>query len=88
SDSAHDSNANAADNEVTSVVRSSVLDLAVLTTAVAGHELGAGQLAGIEASARSFYVSQDMDPATLRQIYVPKWHVINDSALDDPEICP
>ncbi|GJY07478.1 hypothetical protein Tco_0374532 [Tanacetum coccineum] len=57
SDSAHDSNANAADDEVTSVVRSSVLDPAVLTTAVAttvvvdasaptsgaGHELGAGQ---------------------------------------------
>ncbi|GJW02227.1 hypothetical protein Tco_1561083 [Tanacetum coccineum] len=24
---------------------------------------------------------------TLQQIYVPKWNVINDSALDDPEVC-
>nr|GEU55539.1 transposase (putative), gypsy type [Tanacetum cinerariifolium] len=42
---------------------------------------------GTKASAGSFYVSQDMDPVTLRQIYVPKWHVINDSALDDPKSC-
>ncbi|GJZ77605.1 hypothetical protein Tco_0642277 [Tanacetum coccineum] len=53
----HDSNANAADDEVTYVVRSSVPDPAILTTTVAatvvvdasasahrdGHELGAGQ---------------------------------------------
>ncbi|GJV10737.1 hypothetical protein Tco_1352278 [Tanacetum coccineum] len=101
SDSTHDSNANAADDEVTSIVRSSILDPAILTMAVAtttvvnasapaprvGHELGTGQSASTEASTGSFYASQDMDPATLRQIYVPKWHAINDSALDDPEIC-
>ncbi|GJX65365.1 RNA-directed DNA polymerase, eukaryota [Tanacetum coccineum] len=58
SNSSYDSNANAADAEVTSVVRSSVSDHAILTTVVAttvvavasapvpkaGHELGAGQV--------------------------------------------
>ncbi|GJZ93928.1 hypothetical protein Tco_0666131 [Tanacetum coccineum] len=38
-------------------------------------------------SAGSFYVSQDMDAETLRQVYIPKWNVINDSVLDDPNVC-
>ncbi|GJR30038.1 hypothetical protein Tco_1106270 [Tanacetum coccineum] len=42
---------------------------------------------GIELSANTFYVSQEMDSETLHQIYVPKWNVINDSTLDDPEVC-
>ncbi|GJV27758.1 hypothetical protein Tco_1384206 [Tanacetum coccineum] len=40
-----------------------------------------------ELSAGSFYVSQDMDPETLRQVYIPKWNVINDSVLDDLDVC-
>ncbi|GJX17001.1 hypothetical protein Tco_0217833 [Tanacetum coccineum] len=28
-----------------------------------------------------------MDSETLQQIYVPKWNVINDYVLDDPEVC-
>ncbi|GJR61462.1 hypothetical protein Tco_1503624 [Tanacetum coccineum] len=124
-DSPHEPNANAADDEVNSVVWSSVLDPAILTTAVdtmviadtsapvsrAGHGSGAGQVrprifrdsispsvaevdvagpsqpVGMEISSGSFYVSQYMDSDTLRQIYIPKWNVINDSAVDDPEIC-
>ncbi|GJR48353.1 hypothetical protein Tco_1316456 [Tanacetum coccineum] len=43
--------------------------------------------AGTELSADSFYVSQDVDSETLHQIYVPKWNVNNDSALDDPDVC-
>ncbi|GJV71194.1 hypothetical protein Tco_1491189 [Tanacetum coccineum] len=48
---------------------------------------GPSQPVGTELSARSFYVSQDMDPETLQQIYIPKWNVINDSVLDDLDIC-
>ncbi|GKE59847.1 hypothetical protein Tco_1510214, partial [Tanacetum coccineum] len=32
-------------------------------------------------------VSQDMDSETLHQIYVPRWNVVNESALDDPDVC-
>ncbi|GKC44714.1 hypothetical protein Tco_1062436, partial [Tanacetum coccineum] len=28
-----------------------------------------------------------MESETLRQIYVPKWNVIHESALDDPDMC-
>ncbi|GJT37105.1 hypothetical protein Tco_0936970 [Tanacetum coccineum] len=47
---------------------------------------GPSQPAGTELSADAFYVSQDMDSKTLRQIYVPKWNVVNESALDDPDV--
>ncbi|GJT26685.1 hypothetical protein Tco_0906960 [Tanacetum coccineum] len=89
SDSPHNSNANVADDEVTSVVRSSILDPAILTTAVATTVV-ADTFAPVpraELSAGSFYVSQDMDSEALRQIYIPKWNVVNDFTLDDPEIC-
>ncbi|GJX75071.1 hypothetical protein Tco_0313666 [Tanacetum coccineum] len=42
---------------------------------------------GTKLSAESFYVSQDMDPETLRQVYIPIWNVINDFVLDDPDVC-
>ncbi|GJT50188.1 hypothetical protein Tco_0976345 [Tanacetum coccineum] len=43
-------------------------------------------LVGIELSTDSFFVSQDVNSETLYQIYIPKWNVTNDSALDDPDI--
>nr|GEX97208.1 hypothetical protein [Tanacetum cinerariifolium] len=43
---------------------------------------------GAEVSTNTFYVSQDMNSETLQQMYVPQWNVINDSALDDPKVCP
>ncbi|GJU35778.1 hypothetical protein Tco_1184132 [Tanacetum coccineum] len=46
---------------------------------------GPSQPAGAEVSTDTFYISQEMDTKTLQQTYVPKWNVINDSALDDPE---
>ncbi|GJV51786.1 hypothetical protein Tco_1447527 [Tanacetum coccineum] len=42
---------------------------------------------GTELSADTFYVSQEMNSETLRQIYVPKWNVVNESVLDDPDVC-
>ncbi|GJZ05895.1 hypothetical protein Tco_0539688 [Tanacetum coccineum] len=36
---------------------------------------GLSQPVGTELSAGSFYVSQDMDLETLRQVYIPKWNV-------------
>nr|GEX64688.1 transposase (putative), gypsy type [Tanacetum cinerariifolium] len=39
-----------------------------------------------ELSADTFYVSHEMGYETLQQVYVPKWNVINDSCLDDPEL--
>ncbi|GJZ31211.1 hypothetical protein Tco_0576258 [Tanacetum coccineum] len=38
---------------------------------------GLSQPAGAKLSAGSFYVSQDMDPGTLRQIYIPKWNAMD-----------
>ncbi|GKE94564.1 hypothetical protein Tco_1579419 [Tanacetum coccineum] len=122
SDSSHHSSRNAADVEVTSIVRSSippplVTTAVVATTVVAGtssaHVLGActeptiqslfadsvslstvgPEIAGpfdpysTEISADNFYVSQEMDSEILQQIYFPKWNVINDFDLDDPEVC-
>ncbi|GJW86166.1 hypothetical protein Tco_0161506, partial [Tanacetum coccineum] len=48
---------------------------------------GPSHLVGIELSTDSFFVLQDVDSETLHQIYIPKWNVTNDSALDDPDIC-
>nr|GEX97151.1 hypothetical protein [Tanacetum cinerariifolium] len=48
---------------------------------------GPSQPASTELSTNTFYVSRDMDSETLRQIYVPKWNVVNEFALDDPDTC-
>ncbi|GJT04604.1 hypothetical protein Tco_0839066 [Tanacetum coccineum] len=48
---------------------------------------GPSQPVGADTSTDTFLVSQDLDFETLQQIYVPKWNVINDSALDDPKVC-
>ncbi|GJW49877.1 hypothetical protein Tco_0091228, partial [Tanacetum coccineum] len=120
--SSHDSNANDADDEVTSIVRSSVpppyvLTVVVATTLVASatsapvHESGTGQAqpsnfrdsaslsmveanvagpsqpVGVEVSTDTFFVSQDLDSKTLHQVYVPRWNVFNEFALDDPGVC-
>ncbi|GJY97625.1 hypothetical protein Tco_0514535 [Tanacetum coccineum] len=121
SNTSPDSNANATDDEVSSVVRSAVPDPAVLTTTVATtvvadtfvpqprkvNELarasifadstsagnigldvtGPSQPAGNDISSESFYVSLDMDSETLHQTYVSKWDVLNESALDKPNVC-
>ncbi|GJU23297.1 hypothetical protein Tco_1156639 [Tanacetum coccineum] len=121
SDTPHDSCTNAANDEVSSVVRSLISDPAVMTMIVtttvvadtsalmsrAGHEpvhhilfadstpmgetnpdtAGPSQSAGIELSSDTFFMVQDMDAKALQQTYVPKWIVINDSALDDPDVC-
>ncbi|GJW24445.1 hypothetical protein Tco_0038256 [Tanacetum coccineum] len=47
---------------------------------------GPSQPAGNDISSESFYVSLDMDSETLHQTYVPKWDVLNESALDEPNI--
>nr|GFD23169.1 hypothetical protein [Tanacetum cinerariifolium] len=74
-------------SDYTNSVRPSIFSDSASPTTTEVDVAGLSQRAGTEASSGSFYVSQDMDPANLRQIYVPKCHVINDSALDDPEIC-
>nr|GEW87088.1 hypothetical protein [Tanacetum cinerariifolium] len=122
SDSSHDSNENAADDEVSLVVRSLILNPPIMTIVVAtmvaanisstlvpraGDKLvraniftdsafvgtvgpdvaGSSQHVSTELSADSFYVSQDMDSEMSPQIYVPKWNVLNESALDDSNAC-
>ncbi|GJR73235.1 hypothetical protein Tco_0085600 [Tanacetum coccineum] len=47
---------------------------------------GPSNPAGTELSADTFYVSQETDSVTLRRIYVPKWNVVNESVLDDPDV--
>nr|GEV86692.1 hypothetical protein [Tanacetum cinerariifolium] len=48
---------------------------------------GPFHLASTELSMESFYMSQDVDPETLHQVYVPKWNVTNDFSLDDLDVC-
>ncbi|GKC48565.1 hypothetical protein Tco_1071310 [Tanacetum coccineum] len=120
-DSSHDSNANAADDKVFSVIRSLILDPLIMTTTAAtmvvivitvipvpraGNELvyptpfadfasigdvnpdiaGPSHPAGTELSSDTFSMILDMDTDGLQLTYVPKWTVINDSSLDDPDI--
>ncbi|GJU94555.1 hypothetical protein Tco_1319311, partial [Tanacetum coccineum] len=97
-DSSHHSSTHATDDEVTSIVRSSmppppVLTAVVATTIIADvnsapvPRAGPSHPVGTELSINSFFVSQDVNSETLQQIYIPKWNVTNDSALDDPNIC-
>ncbi|GJT70851.1 hypothetical protein Tco_1030137 [Tanacetum coccineum] len=99
SDSIPASNNSVVDEEVTSVVRSVAPVSAVLTTAATAFAnsaspsaaradiAGPSQTVHSEYSSGSFFVSQDMEPRTLEQIYIPKWDVVNDSGLEDPDVC-
>nr|GEW18655.1 hypothetical protein [Tanacetum cinerariifolium] len=90
SDSSHHSNTNVVDAEVTSVVRSPIPPPPIITTAVATTAVADTFYAltlEAESSADNYYVTQEMDTETLQQIYVPKWNVINNFALDDPKVC-
>ncbi|GKC16711.1 hypothetical protein Tco_1013493 [Tanacetum coccineum] len=42
---------------------------------------------GTKVSSDTFFIVRDMDAETLQQMYVPKWTVINDYALDDHDVC-
>ncbi|GJR17057.1 hypothetical protein Tco_0965584 [Tanacetum coccineum] len=91
SNTLHGSSANAADDEVSSVVRSIVPDPTVLTTAiattvVAGTSVSFSRGGDEPARANSFYVSLDIDSETLHQTYVPKWDILNESALDESNL--
>nr|GEU68585.1 hypothetical protein [Tanacetum cinerariifolium] len=48
---------------------------------------GPSQPSGNDISSESFYVSLDIDSEALRQAYVPRWDVLNDSLLDDSNVC-
>nr|GFA37412.1 hypothetical protein [Tanacetum cinerariifolium] len=67
--------------EVTFIARSPIPPPPVVTAAVAGIApvLGVGTESAIQSIFHDF--------ASSSVIYVPKWNVINDSALDDPEVC-
>ncbi|GKC67461.1 hypothetical protein Tco_1100059 [Tanacetum coccineum] len=49
--------------------------------------VGPSQAAGNDVSFESFYVLLDMDFEIRHQTYVSKWDVLNDSALDEPNVC-
>ncbi|GKB93504.1 hypothetical protein Tco_0979641, partial [Tanacetum coccineum] len=90
----HDSNANAADDEVSSIVRdvneathASIFADSTSVGNVDPDAAGPSQPSGNDISSKSFYVSLDMDFEALHQPYVPKWVVLNDSLLDDSNVC-
>ncbi|GJU13939.1 hypothetical protein Tco_1136335 [Tanacetum coccineum] len=95
SDSPCHSRSNTADAEVSSVVRSLAPEPPILTTTVVTTVVAAASsvLVPRVAVSRCMQVflpilpMLDMDSETLRQIYVPKWNVLNESALDDPDMC-
>ncbi|GKA64007.1 hypothetical protein Tco_0763613 [Tanacetum coccineum] len=92
SGSPYHSSSNAADAEVSSVARvgdelvyASIFVDSTFAGMVGPDIAWPSQPARTELSSYTFYVSQDLDFETLQQIYVPKWNVVNDSALDDAE---
>nr|GEW49180.1 hypothetical protein [Tanacetum cinerariifolium] len=48
---------------------------------------GPSQPSRNDISSESFYVFLDMDSEALHQAYVPRWDVLNDSLLDDSNVC-
>ncbi|GKF51913.1 hypothetical protein Tco_0148380, partial [Tanacetum coccineum] len=76
----------------------SILTATIATTAIAGATSAPVHESGIEPVQRSIFkdstslimtgadVVSHSQPAGA-ETYVPKWNVINDSALDDPEVC-
>ncbi|GJU17979.1 hypothetical protein Tco_1145945 [Tanacetum coccineum] len=86
---------NDADVEVSSVVGSlapkpPILTTVVVTTVVADVSFVPVPRVGsepVQASIFADFTSVDMDSETMRQIYVPKWNVLNESGLDDPDMC-
>ncbi|GKC99763.1 hypothetical protein Tco_1170038 [Tanacetum coccineum] len=69
-----------------SQVHPSIFDDSASIGATGPDVLGPSNPASTELSADTFYVSQEMDTETLHQIYVPKWNVVNESVLDDPNL--
>ncbi|GKF10007.1 hypothetical protein Tco_0044231, partial [Tanacetum coccineum] len=92
-DSSHHSSTHVADDEVTSIVRSSmppppVLIVAVATTIIADVTSAPAPKANTRQVPPSiFRDSASTGEANQDIIYIPKWNVTNDSALDDPDIC-
>ncbi|GJU70503.1 hypothetical protein Tco_1256762 [Tanacetum coccineum] len=85
---------NVVDDEVTSVVRSaepvSAAPMFVNPTSspVVGADIaGPSHTVYSERSSDNFFVSQDMDPRTFEKVYIPKWDVVNDSVLENPDVC-
>ncbi|GJT20072.1 hypothetical protein Tco_0878778 [Tanacetum coccineum] len=72
-DFSHHSSTHVADDEVTSIVRSSMPPPLVLTAVVATTII-------------ADVTSASEPKASTGQICIPKWNVTNDSALDDPDI--
>nr|GEZ25421.1 hypothetical protein [Tanacetum cinerariifolium] len=97
SDSPCHSSSNAADAEVSFAVRSFVSDPPIMTTTVATMVVSntssipvnrAGdELVHTSIFADSTSIGMDMDSETLRQVYVPKWNIVNEFSLDDPDVC-
>ncbi|GJS57934.1 hypothetical protein Tco_0652718 [Tanacetum coccineum] len=65
-------------SERSSVSLPPVMTAAVTTTVIVGVSSALALGTGVEL---------EMDSETLRQIYVPKWNVVNESVLDDPDVC-
>nr|GEU66811.1 hypothetical protein [Tanacetum cinerariifolium] len=66
------------------VIRSLVSDPPIMTMDVAITFVAGTSSVLVPRAAMSRFM-QDMDSKALRQIYVPKWNVVNESALDDPD---
>ncbi|GKA90647.1 hypothetical protein Tco_0812517 [Tanacetum coccineum] len=72
--------------EVNEHIRAHVFVVSTSGGNVDPNAAGPSQPAGNDISLESFYVSLDMDFEALHQAYVPKWDVLNDSLLDDPNV--
>ncbi|GKD48955.1 hypothetical protein Tco_1277931 [Tanacetum coccineum] len=68
-------------------IRPSIFKDSASTGKANPNTAGLSHPAGAEISSDSFFIARDMDAETLQQAYVPKWTSINDSALDDLDVC-
>nr|GEV41152.1 hypothetical protein [Tanacetum cinerariifolium] len=69
--------------EVNEPTRASIFSDSTSADNVDLDATGPSQPAGNDISSKSLY---EMDSEALRQAYVPKWDVLNDSILDDPNL--
>ncbi|GJX30659.1 hypothetical protein Tco_0240514 [Tanacetum coccineum] len=67
--------------------RASIFADSTSTCMVGPNVDGPSQPADTDPTTDSLYVSLDMGTETLHQTYAPKWDVLNESALDESNVC-
>nr|GEZ25420.1 hypothetical protein [Tanacetum cinerariifolium] len=79
---------NATDAEVSFAVRSFVSDPSIMTTTVATMVVSDTSFIPMNrAGDELVHTSVFADSTSIGMVYVPKWNIVNEFALDDPDVC-